>query len=239
MGTMAEPLYATRDINKAIRAQIKKGATTRIEGLQGQHNIAVGLTKEAKVTMVGSAGDFFGALNGGITLLIKGEAGRFLGDSMTSGKVIVDGKAGDGPGANMKGGKIVIKGTAGSRVGVGMKGGAIIINGNAGDLVGENLYGGDILITGDAGMGVGHNMLGGTIFVNGKINSLGKKTKLMRLNRDDRLKLTHFLTEQNMSGEFKFRKVVAENEVPFSILKGLLGMSSESLKEIPDQEQGG
>jgi hypothetical protein len=86
-------------------------------------------------------------------------------------------------------------------------------------------------------MGVGHNMLGGTIFVNGKISSLGKKTKLMRLNRDDRLKLTNFLTKQNMSGEFKFRKVVAENEVPFSILQGLLGLSSETLKETQAEEQ--
>lgn len=235
---MAEPLYATKDINKAIRAQIKKGATTRIEGLQGQHNIAVGLTKDTKVTMVGTAGDFFGALNSGVTLLIKGEAGRFLGDSMTAGKIIVDGKAGDGPGANMMGGKILIKGSAGSRVGVGMKGGAIIVNGDGGDLVGENLYGGDILITGDAGMGVGHNMMGGTIFVNGKINSLGKKTKLLRLNRDDRLKLTNILTEQNISGEFKFRKVVAENEISFSILKGLLGPSTETLKDSQSEDEG-
>lgn len=235
---MAEPLYATKDINNAIRAQIKKGATTRIEGLQGQHNIAVGLSKDAKITMVGSAGDFFGALSGGITLLIKGEAGRFLGDSMTSGKIIVDGKADDGPGANMKGGTIVIKGSAGSRVGTGMKGGTIVINGSVGDLAGENLYGGEILITGDAGMGVGHNMLGGTIYVNGKLSSLGKKTKLLRLNRDDRLKLTNFLTEQNMSGEFKFRKVVAENEIPFSVLQGLLGTAVKTLKEGPEEEEG-
>jgi formylmethanofuran dehydrogenase subunit C len=118
-----------------------------------------------------------------------------------------------------------------------MKGGTMIINGSVGDLAGENLYGGDILITGDAGMGVGDNMLGGTIYVNGKLNSLGKGTKLLRLNKDDRLKLTSFLTEQNMSGEFKFRKVVAENEVPFSILEGLLGIPSETLKKGPDEEE--
>ena len=48
------------------------------------------LVPDAKVTMVGSAGDFFGALNGGVTLFIQGEAGRFLGDSMSSGKIIAE-----------------------------------------------------------------------------------------------------------------------------------------------------
>lgn len=234
---MAEPLYATKDINKAIREQTKKGATTRIQGLQGQNSIAVGLAKDAKVTMEGSAGDFFGALNAGVTLLIKGEAGRFLGDSMTSGRIIVEGKAGDGPGVNMKGGGIVIKGNAGSRVGAGMKGGSIIINGKAGDLAGENMYGGDILITGDAGMGVGNNMTGGTIYVNGKLSSLGKKAKLLRLNRDDRMKLTNYLTEQNLSGEFKFRKVVAENEIPVSVLAGIMGLSSEAIADADEERE--
>ncbi|UCF07816.1 MAG: tributyrin esterase [Thermoplasmata archaeon] len=235
MGAMAEPLYATQDINKAIRAQIKKGSTTKIEGLEGQHSIAVGLSMDAKVAIVGAAGDFFGALNNGTTLLITGNAGRYLGDTMKSGKIVVDGDVDSGCGANLQGGEIIVKGSAGDRAGAGAKGGSIIINGNAGDKLGMNLFGGDILITGDAGFDVGSYMLGGTIYVNGKISSLGKQTRLSRLDSHDKLKLTNYLTEQNISGEFKFRKVESEKGVPFDIIKNLMGLSPKKQKEDPSE----
>ena len=90
---MAETIYSTKDINRAIRAQIKKGAATRIEGLTNQDSIAVGLEKDAKITIIGKAGDFFGALNNGTTLLLRGSSGRFLGDTMTSGKIVCEGEA--------------------------------------------------------------------------------------------------------------------------------------------------
>ncbi|UCE75244.1 MAG: hypothetical protein JSV56_05945 [Methanomassiliicoccales archaeon] len=216
---MADTIYATKDINKAIRAQLKKGAATRIEGLTSQDNIAVGLFSDTKITIVGDAGDFFGALNDGTTLLLKGNSGRFLGDTMTSGRIVVEGNVGDGVGINMRGGQIMIKGQAGSKVGAGMKGGLIIIDDDVGDELGLNLFNGDIVVTGNAGKNVGLNMYGGSIFVNGEIKSLGKNAKVQKPDKNDKLKLTDFLTEQNLLGEFKFRKVASENELPFDVIK--------------------
>lgn len=222
---MPETIYATKDINKAIRTQIKKGAATRIEGLTGQDNIAVGLSGDSKITIIGDAGDFFGALNDGTTLLLKGNSGRFLGDTMVSGKIVVNGSVKDGAGINLRGGEIIIKGNAGSKVGAGMKGGAIIIDGDVGDELGLYLYEGDVVVTGDAGKGVGNFMLGGNIFVNGKIESLGENARSQRPDKNDKLKLTNYLTEQNIIGEFKFKKVTSEREIPLQIIESSFGLT--------------
>ncbi len=234
---MAEEIYASKDINKAIRAQIKKGATTRIEGLSGQHNIAVALSKDTKVTIVGDAGDFFGALNDGTTLFVKGNSGRFLGDTMLSGKIVINGDVGDGAGANMCGGRIIIKGNAGLKVGTGMKEGAIVIEGDVGDELGMYLYDGDIVVTGDAKKMVGMLMSGGRIFINGKIGGLGENAQVQKLDKNDRLKLTNYLTEENILGEFKFKKVVCEKKIPLQLIRSSLGMTSKKrIKRSPENE---
>ncbi|UCG68676.1 MAG: hypothetical protein JSV09_12850 [Thermoplasmata archaeon] len=230
-GQMAETIYATKDINKAIRAQIKKGASTRIEGLTGQDSIAVGLSSDVKITIVGEAGDFFGALNNGTTLLLNGNSGRFLGDAMISGRIVVSGNVDHGAGTNLLGGEIIIKGNAGSKVGAGMKGGAIIIDGDVTDDLGMQLYNGDIIVTGDAQKKVGCLMLGGNIFINGKIGSLGKNAKSERPNKNDKLKLTNYLTEQNISGEFKFKKITSQDEIPLSIITSSFGLTSKTKNE--------
>lgn len=224
---MAETIYATKDINEAIRAQMKKGATTRIEGLTGQDNIAVGLRSDSKITILGDSGDFFGALNNGATLLLKGNSGRFLGDTMLSGKIVVNGNVNDGPGANMFGGEILIKGNAGSKVGAGMKGGSIIIDGDVEDELGLNLYNGDIIVTGNAGKKVGQSMLGGNIFINGDIGGLGENARIQKPDKKDKLKLTNYLTEQNILGEFKFKKVMSANEIPLQSIKSSFGLISK------------
>jgi glutamate synthase domain-containing protein 3 len=231
MGHMAETIYSTKDINRAIRAQIKKGATTRIEGLTGQDNIAVGLKSEAKITIVGEAGDFFGALNDGTTLLLRGGSGRYLGDSLLSGKIIVEGDVSHGAGANMQNGEIIVKGDAGQRVGVGMKGGVLIIDGDVEDELGLQLFDGDILITGDAGKDVGKLMTGGNIFVNGKIRSLGENAMSQKPSKNDKLKLTNYLTKQNLLGEFKFKKVTSERAIPLHTIINSFGLTLKKAME--------
>jgi glutamate synthase domain-containing protein 3 len=226
MGYMAETIYATRDINKAIRAQIKKGAATRIEGLTGQDSIAVGLKGDAKITIIGESGDFFGALNEGTTLLLKGNSGRYLGDTLITGKIVVEGDCGDGVGTNMLGGDILIKGNAENRVGAGMKGGVIIVDGDVGDELGLHLFNGDILVTGDAGKNVGQFMSGGSIFVNGKIGSLGENAKSEKPDKNDKLKLTNYLTKQNLLGEYKFKKVIGVEEIPYTAIRNAFGIES-------------
>jgi glutamate synthase domain-containing protein 3 len=228
MGYMAETIYATRDINKAIRAQIKKGAATRIEGLTGQDSIAVGLKGDAKITIIGESGDFFGALNEGPTLLLKGNSGRYLGDTFISGKIVIEGDCGDGAGTNMLGGDILIKGDAGKRVGSGMKGGVIIVDGDVDDELGLHLFSGDILVTGDCGKNVGQFMSGGSIFVNGKIGSLGENARSEKPDKNDKLKLTNYLTKQNLLGEYKFKKVIGVVEIPLPVIRNSFGLGSKT-----------
>jgi glutamate synthase domain-containing protein 3 len=223
---MAETIYSTKDINKAIRTQTKKGASTRIEGLTGQDCIAVGLKNDSKITIIGEAGDYFGALNDGTTLLLKGNSGRFLGDTMITGTIVVNGNVHHGAGTNLLGGEIIIKGNAGSKVGAGMKGGSIIIHGDAADEIGMQLYNGDIIVTGNAGKNIGSSMTGGTIFINGKVGDLGKNVKSEKPNKNDKLKLTNYLTEQNISGEFKFKKIISIKEIPLSVIKNSFGLTS-------------
>ncbi len=235
---MAEAIYTTKDINKAIRAQIKKGKTTKIEGLTGQNNIAIGLINDAKVTIVGDAGDFFGAMNDGTTLIIKGKSGRFLGDTMMSGTIVVDGKTGDGAGVNMCGGRIIIKGSAGSKVGAGMKGGLIIVDGDVGDEVGTHLYEGDIVVTGDAGKNAGTLMFGGAIYINGEIGSLGDNARIQKLDKNDKLKLTDYLTEQNILGEFKFKKMTSEKMISLQFIRSSLGLISKKASAKETENEG-
>ncbi len=225
---MADTIYTTRDINKAIRAQIKKGAATRIEGLTGQDNIAVGLKGDAKITIIGESGDFFGSLNDGTTLLLKGNSGRYLGDTFISGKIVVEGNCSDGAGTNMLGGEIVIKGNAGKRVGSGMKGGVIIVDGNVDDELGLHQFSGDILVTGDVKESVGKFMSGGNIFVNGKIGSLGENAKIEKPDKNDKLKLTNYLTKQNLLGEFTFKKITCDKEIPFAVIMNSFGLGSKT-----------
>jgi glutamate synthase domain-containing protein 3 len=225
MGFMAETIYATKDINSAIRSQIKKGAATRIEGLSGQDNIAVGLQGDTKITIIGEAGDFFGALNSGPILLLKGTAGRFCGDTMTDGNILVEGSCGDGVGANMDGGLILVRDSAGHKVGCGMKGGALIIDDDVGDDLGLYLIGGDIIITGNAGANVGRSMLGGSIFVNGEIGGLGTNASVKKPNKSDKMRLTNYLTEQNLVGEFKFKKITSEVNIPDDDLRDSFDMT--------------
>jgi glutamate synthase domain-containing protein 3 len=229
MGHMAETIYQSRDINSAIRAQTKKGAATRIEGLSGQDSIAVGLTGDTKITIIGDAGDFFGALNGGPTLLLKGNMGRYCGDTMSSGDILVEGSAKEGVGANLKGGMIFIKGSAGSKVGSGMMGGAVIVDGDVGDDLGLYLIGGDIIITGNAGKNVGKSMLGGSIFINGKIKGLGENASVQKPDKDDKMRLTNYLTEQNLLGEFKFKKITCDVEIPKKDLENSFKMISKRI----------
>ena len=106
---MAEKVVTTRDINIAIKEQLEKSKKVKISGLSGQDAIAVGLEKEIDISVKGTAGDFFGALNKGSVITLTGNARRFLGDTMSNGGLIVNGNVRRGAGTGMLGGIIVIR----------------------------------------------------------------------------------------------------------------------------------
>ncbi len=78
----------------------------------GLSNIAVGICKNARVTIGGDVGDLIGALNDGATIQVEGHAGKYVADGMTDGEVLINGDADDGAGTAMCGGTLVIKGDA-------------------------------------------------------------------------------------------------------------------------------
>ncbi len=214
-------IYSTKDINSAIRSRIKKGKNTRIEGVSGQDSIAVGFSSDLKMDIKGEVGDFFGALNNGMNLEVTGNAGRFLGDTMFSGMIVLNGNAKDGIGTCMSGGRIVIKGNAGGSLGGLMSDGTIIVTGDAGENAGLFMSRGDIIIMGNAGKNTGNMMIGGSIYVGKDVQSTGKNTRIVKLTKRDKSKLIRYLTELKVEGEFKFKKIVAKNEIEVQSERGV------------------
>ncbi len=210
---MAGRMISTRDINRAIRGQIKRNKPVRILDLGGQDSIAVGIRSEAKIFVEGYAGDYFAAMNDGGIITLKPEqggktAGRYVGDTMFSGGIVVQGGVEDLCGHCLKGGIIIIHGDTGNDLGARCSGGVIIVDGNAGNGTGAFMRGGDIIITGGCGMNTGQYMEGGDIYVRGEIGSLGTNAKLRDIDDEDIKKLDAYIKHYDIKVEAdEFSKV--------------------------------
>jgi glutamate synthase domain-containing protein 3 len=213
-------LYKTEDINRAIRKQVGLGEPAPVSGLKGHDTIAVGMAAGAVVQVSGSAGDFFGALNDGGTLLLNGDAGRFAGDLMSAGELIINGDARGGVGQYLRGGVIVVKGDCKGTAGQLMKAGTIIIDGSAGADVGKYMMGGQIIVNGGLGEHAGENMMGGSLFVKGEVRSLGLNARLSAPSAEDldRLRYLHrqyrFRAVQGDEDFNEYKKVAPESPRP-------------------------
>jgi len=206
---------SSREINQQINQEIRKNGVVKVKS-HGQDSIAVGVDKKAKITVDGSAGDFFGALVNGASLTLNGNAGRFAGDVMRNGKITINGNCGEGTGMYMYGGQIAVNGDGGDNIGQISKGGAILITGNAGDFVGLYLTGGDIVVLKNIGKKTGDWMIKGRIFVGGKIANLGNNTTIQQLNNDDRKFLNTLFAQNNIKNSLKnIKKIVPKELRPF------------------------
>lgn len=206
---MAEKVSSSKDINTAIRNQLKRSKTVKITGLNGQNYIAVGLTIEKQISFNGSVGDFFGALNSGSILNLTGNARRFVGNTMSSGGIILKGNAQRGVGLAMTGGIIVIRGNVKGDVGQLARGGTILINGSVGANSGAHMANGEIIVVGDIGKNAGLYMVGGVIYVGGKIESLGINTQTRQVSQTDKRKLKKYFDHYGVTKDVKgFTKIV-------------------------------
>ncbi|MCI0497325.1 MAG: hypothetical protein L0Z54_03415 [Thermoplasmata archaeon] len=203
-----------RRINTDIRGYVSKGKVVKIEGLTGQHNIAVGLS-QGKTRISGVGGDYFGAYNAGGRLTLEGPCGRFAGDSMSGGEIIINGHVASGAGVYMSGGTLVVKGNAGDRIGINLKGGICVIDGYAGSFVGEYMQGGTIIITGNVGASLGQWMIGGEIYVGGTITNTGKNTTIAQASAEEVTAVAKFLSANGIQGVTTLRKIVPESTRPF------------------------
>lgn len=205
-------ITTTREINKALKQQLKDFKTVKIEGMLYQNCIAVGLGKGAKIIVSGNAGDFLASLNNGAKITLNGMAGRFVGDSMTEGEIVVNGSVGNGAGTYMSGGVLIVKEGAGGKIGQYMKNGIIVVEGDAKDFVGLYQMGGSIIVTGNVGSMVGHWKIGGDIYIGGNHGEIGYNSKEVSLENEDKDFLQGLFKKYNIEGEVKkFKKIVTND----------------------------
>jgi len=206
----------TREVNAAIRRALRGSPEVTYGPVHGQDCLAVGLDAGATVTVEGSAGDYFAALNQGATVRLLGRAGRFTADTMTAGRVVIEESSGAGLGFSLYGGTVLVKGHAGGRVGQLNKGGTIVVAGNVGDLTGLYMMGGRTVIFGNAGEKTGDWMVGGAIFVAGQVASLGHNVRVVEPTDEDLNDLeTLFETLDISPPPGPFKKLVREKLRPF------------------------
>ena len=171
----------SKEINKALRSYIQanKKSISVERTYKNNHYIGVGLNAPVKVTIEkGPAGDYFGALNAGASLILNGTAGRFVGSTMASGEIRINGDVDDGVGVYLAGGTIIIKGDVSGSVGGRMRGGIVIVDGNVKGDVGEGMSGGEIYITGDVGGTIGTGLKAGRLFIAGKMPEIHDNVKV-------------------------------------------------------------
>ncbi len=210
-------LKNTRKLNEFLYQEVKvKKRKTLTVDIDKQDCIAVGLDEKVLITFNHDAGDFFGTLNNGASLVLNGNAGRFAGDVMRSGKITIKGNCDEGAGMYMYGGKVIVNGNAGDNIGQISKGGTILIRGDAGNFVGLYLTGGNIVVLNDIGEKTGDWMIKGRIFVGGHITGLGNNAIIQEMKDDDRKFLDALFTENKVQFPLdNIRKIVPKELRPF------------------------
>jgi len=197
------------EINAAIRESLKQTRALKITDMAGMNSIAVGLREVAKITVEGTAGDYFGAFNGAATLRLMGDSGKYTGDSMSGGIIRVEGNCGYGAGTYLMGGMLNIEGNTGAMTAQRMYDGVITIKGNTGSLSGMGMKGGMIFVGGKCGDYAGHAMVDGVIYAR-SFKSLGKNAIELPLNKVDKSRLIEYLEIDELEIE-EFKKVVAKD----------------------------
>jgi methylamine---glutamate N-methyltransferase subunit B len=189
----------TRVVNQALRALPDDG-TARVLHPRGRHNLAVGLTAGASVSIEGNAGYFVGGLSGsgdgtGPDIVVNGFVGWSVGENLMGGSIRVRGSASQSAGATARGGRIFVEGDASLRAGISLKGGTVVVAGDAGAMSGFMAQAGTILIGGDAGHGLGDSLFEAVIYVAGSIASLGADAIVEELTDDDVLAVKQLVVE--------------------------------------------
>ncbi|MBA7516433.1 hypothetical protein ES705_08481 [subsurface metagenome] len=207
----------TRKLNEFLyqEVKIKKRKILTVD-IDKQDCVAVGLDEKVWITFNHDAGDLFGALNNGASLVLNGNAGRFAGDVMRSGKITIKGNCDEGAGMYMYGGQVIVNGSAGDNIGQISKGGTILIKGDAGNFVGLYLTGGNIIVLNDIGEKTGDWMIKGRIFVGGYITGLGNNAIIQEMKDNDREFLDALFTENKIQFPLdNIRKIVPKELRPF------------------------
>ena len=184
MVTLSCADLTTTEINRAL-AQLADGEAATIVSPRGRHNLAVGLSNDIDVTIVGHAGYFIGGLCDGPDITVEGFVGWSVGENLMSGTLRVKGNASECSGASSHGGRIYIEGDASSRTGISLKGGTVCVAGDVGHMSGFMAQAGVIVVGGDAGEALGDSLYEAVIYVGGRIASLGSDAQIEELTDGD------------------------------------------------------
>lgn len=175
---------STREINRALR-ELSPGAEVTIYEPKGRHNLAVGLTNQINISIVGNAGYFVGGLGDGPDIDVDGFVGWSVGENLMSGTIRVRGNASECAAATAHGGMVVVEGDASSRAGISLKGGTLAVGGDVGHMSAFMAQAGTILVGGDAGEALGDSLYETVIYVGGKVRSLGSDARVEELTEAD------------------------------------------------------
>jgi len=189
----------TTAVNRALRTGTT-GVPMVVTNPRGRHNLAVGLSSEAFITIDGNAGYFLGGLGGsaggsGPDITVNGFVGWSVGENLMGGTIRVKGSASQSAGASARGGSIIVEGDASLRAGISLKGGSLVIAGDAGAMTGFMAQAGTILIGGSAGHGLGDSLYEAVIYVGGRIASLGADAVVEEMTDDDVLAVKRLIEE--------------------------------------------
>lgn len=165
---------SVRDLNQGLH-DLPKDSTAEweINGVKGEHAVAVGIDAPLNVTINGHAGYYAAGMNQHANVVINGNVGVGVAENMMSGRVHVKGNASQSAGATSQGGLLVIDGDAAARCAISMKGSDIVVKGNVGHMSCFMGQSGRLVVCGDAGDALGDSMYEVRIYVKGTVKSLG------------------------------------------------------------------
>lgn len=175
MKTIDVKQTSIRELNQMLHDQ--HGECTdrewKVTGVQGDHNVAVGLDQNLSVHIYGHVGYYCAGMNKKASITIHGNAGQGVAENMMSGSVRVMGDASQSAGATAHGGLLVIEGNAGARCGISLKGADIVVKGDVGHMSCFMAQAGTLVVCGDAGEALGDSLYETHIYVKGSVKSLG------------------------------------------------------------------
>jgi len=199
-----------RELNTLIRQTAERETEIVLNNPDARHNLVVGLTREVKLIIRGSAGYFCAGLCDGLQLSVEGNVGWGFGDNLMNGILCVEGNAGAVCGVGMRSGHILVRGNIGSRAGQVMKGGSIVCLGNAGYRAGSMMMGGTVIILRDAREALGEFLMDGEIYVGGEIRNLGADAVETEMRQGDRERVDGLLARHGIEHSGSFRKVISD-----------------------------
>jgi methylamine---glutamate N-methyltransferase subunit B len=164
---------SVRELNQRLHDLDSAGSRWRIANPNGAHAVAVGLDREAEISIDGHVGYYCAGMNKLATIRVAGNCGVGVAENMMSGTVVVEGDASQSAGASGRGGLLVIEGSASARCGISMKGVEIVVRGSIGHVGAFMAQRGTLVVCGDAGEDLGDSIYEARIYVRGEVASLG------------------------------------------------------------------